>query len=110
MPATVTKLQVKNALLENAVVGGNSEYTEVQACSDLLNNYGRGKGKMGALVDGTFLSYTTLDRMMTLAETELGDPYNPQSETIRRILSFFGYQMTLTSVHIKPKFQNKPKA
>lgn len=101
--------QAKNMLLSKASALGNSHYGLKEVCSDLLNDFGRDKGKMRVLQDGTFLSSHTLDRMMTLSEAESGEPYRPNAETCERILRFFNSKIVFETVKITPKYSNKPK-
>lgn len=106
----VTVLQVKNHILANARVYGNSNYGLREICSDLVNNYGANGNQLARLSEGTFLSVGTLKRMATLSETELGDPYKPSEDTCKRILNFFGAEIYFKQVQIKPAFANKPKS
>lgn len=105
----VTKLQVENAIFASCTALGNSKYGMKEVCSDLLNDFGKGKGNMRILQDGTFLGASTLDRMMKLTDTDMGEPYRPNADTCERILRFFGAQITFTQVKIQNRYNNKPK-
>lgn len=106
--ANVTKLAVKNNLFER-VVGGNSDYKDKHHLSDLLNNYIRSRKDFNEVMDGTFLSAVTIERMKTLKESESGRDYNPSSDTLERLKTFFNLQYTSCVVDIKPRYRNKEK-
>lgn len=106
----VTKLDIKNLMLTKQKALGNTTRGLKEVCSDLVNQHGiRGKD-LQRLCDGTFLSSTTIDRMAKLTESETGDPYRPATDTVERILRYFGASVSFDQVHIEGKFQNKPKA
>ena len=107
--STVTKLQIENAIFANCTALGNSKYGLKEVCSDLLNDFIKGRGQLQVVADGTFLSGNTIDRMMKLTETEMGDPYRPNTDTCERIIRFFGGEMIFSQVKIKAKYANKPK-
>ena len=107
--ATAQKLDIKNRLLTGNSALGNSNRGLKEVCSDLLNDFGRGKKEMKQLSEGTFLCRQTIERMMDLTETEEGHQYRPNADTCERILRFFGAQMTFDQVRIQNRYANKPK-
>lgn len=107
MADTNRKIDIKNRLLTSKKILGNSNVGFKEVCSDLLNAHGR--DKVSVIMNGTHLSYTTIERMMTLAETEGGRPYNPSNDTIERILRFYGAELSADQVVIKSRYLNKPK-
>lgn len=107
MAQAATQLDIKNHILSRSKVLGNSERGLKEVCSDLLNDYGRHNLK--EVEKGTFLSRSTLERVMTLEEADSGEPYRPQSETLERILRYFGAEIKFDQVRISPRFRNKPK-
>jgi len=106
----VTKVDFKNRLLEKTkLLGNNKRGGFKELCSDLINQHGIDKKGMQALMDGTFLSYNTIQRMAKLTETENGEPYRPNADTVERILRYFNAEVSFTEVKIKPVFRNTPK-
>lgn len=97
---TQTKQQLKTRLRDKAF--GNTGIGDKEVASDYCNSVG--KAGMKDMVEGTFLTRKTLERVMDCDEN-----YNPQSETIRRIFIYFGLQAHITSVRIQSKYRNKPK-
>lgn len=107
--AAAHKIDIKNRLLSGQCALGNSGRGLKEVCSDLVNQYREQGGKTKDLVDGTFLTSSTLDRMGKLSEAESGVEYRPNADTCERILKFFGAEMTFDQVRIKAKHLNKPK-
>lgn len=107
--AKVVQLDFKNELLVGKTVLGNSNYGFKELCSDLLNDYCTNKRANQEVADGTFLSPTTIDRLKKLTETEGGEEYRPQSNTIERVLIFFGAEVHFQQIRISAKFSNKEK-
>ena len=107
--AKVSQIQAKQELFSRSNALGNSHYGLREMCSDLLNNYGKGEGHTKALVEGTFLSASTLDRLRTLEETENGDPYRPQADTCERVLKYFGVELQASTTRIKAQYMPKAK-
>lgn len=107
--ATAHQIEIKNRLLTSQMALGNTQRGLKEVCSDLLNDFIKGKTQMKSAMDGTFLCKETLERMMKLDETDNGYPYRPNADTCERILRFFGAAITFDQVRITPKFQNKPK-
>jgi len=104
-----TNFGIKAAIFDRVqnVALGNSKRGLKEVASDLLNDQGR--GQLNNICKGTFLSRSTVERVMELTETENGDPYRPQSETLERIFRYCNAEIVLTEVKIKPKFRNAPK-
>lgn len=104
-----TNFSIKRAIFDrvNTVALGNSDRGLKEVASDLLNDQGRDQIKN--ICQGTFLSRTTVERVMELKETGNGDPYRPQSETLERIFRYCNAEIILQEVKIKPKFRNIPK-
>ena len=102
-----TKLDIKNALLTRTKALGNSNRGLKEVVSDLLNAYG--KQNIAAVEKGTFLSRHTLYRLMDLTETESGEPYRPQSDTLERVLKYFGAEIHFDQVTISAAYRPKPK-
>jgi hypothetical protein len=109
MASAEINLDIKNSLLIKQKALGNSGRGLKEVCSDLINKHGISKKDGQALRDGTFLSATTIDRLSKLTDTELGEPYRPQAETLERVFRYFGAELYFDQVIIKPKFLNKPK-
>lgn len=107
--ATAQQIDIKNRLLTTTSALGNSNRGLKEVCSDLLNEGGKGKGRIEQICDGTFLSRTTIERMMSLKESETGGTYRPQAETCERILRYFGASMRFDQVIIHSRYCNKPK-
>lgn len=108
--SAVTKLDIRNRLLEGTKVLGNTKVGLKEVCSDLVNDALKKGVKSQRICDGTFLSATTIERIRSLEETENGDPYRPNADTCERILRYFGASITLEEVKIQNRFANKPKA
>lgn len=102
-----TKLEIKNSLLTRTRALGNSDRGLKEVVSDILNAYGRNNLK--EVEKGTFLSRPTLQRLMDLTETEHGDPYRPQADTLERVLKYFNAEIYFAEVKISPKWRPKPK-
>jgi len=98
---------MRNFLLSKTQALGNSHRGLKEVCSDLLNAYG--KGDLKTVERGTFLSRTTLLRMMELTETEHGEPYRPNADTCERILKYFNAQIEFKEVRISRRFRPQPK-
>lgn len=81
---------------------GNTGIGDKEIASDWCNSIG--KAGMKDMVQGTFLTRKTIERVMDCDEN-----YNPQTETIRRIFIYFGLQSHITSVRIQSKYRNQPK-
>jgi len=105
--ATATILDIKNALLVNAKALGNSDRGLKEVVSDLLNQYGRDQAKY--IAEKAFLSVQTVHRLMDLTETENGDPYRPQCDTIERVLKVCGAEIHFDQVKISPRYMPGPK-
>lgn len=104
------QLVIKNDLLLRSKVLGNSGKGLKELCSDLINDFcGRDKKKLSFIAAGTFLSRPTLERLCTLEESESGAPYKPNSDTLERVLTYFGAEISFNQVAIKPRFQCRPK-
>jgi hypothetical protein len=102
--------QIKNEIYKriNNKALGNSNRGMKEIASDLLNDLGRNELKN--IEKGTFLSRSTLERLMELTEAESGAEYRPQSETLERVMRYCGAEIDVSFGHkIKTKFQNKPK-
>ena len=99
------------SLIENTKILGNNslDYGFKELCSDAINQFGTDKKSMERLADGTGLSTTTLRRMATLTESETGEPYHPQDDTMERILRFFQVECSFNIVKLKAKYRNQPK-
>lgn len=93
---------IENQILENAAILGNSKRGLKELASDLINDYGRGNKK--GLVEGTYLSAGTLDRL-----AECDEMYRPQAESIERVLKFFGCELSAHTVVIGARYRNKEK-
>lgn len=109
MPAVAKVSHIKNYILRNAKALGNSHLEEKNLCSDLLNNAISTKRDMELICEGTFLCAQTIERMRELKESELGQPYNPSSDTCARILRYFGMEASYKATTISAKYQNRPK-
>lgn len=108
MSATV--LNIKNYILREAKLFGNSDREDKHVCSDLLNNYIQTEKDLADVCEGTFLNAQTINRMITMKESAGGKDYNPSSDTCARILRYFGAEGHYTFGNkIKANFQNKPK-
>lgn len=88
--------RIKNVAL------GNTRRGFKEVASDLLNEQGRDQLKN--ICEGTFLSRTTVERVM-----ECEEKYRPQAETIERILRYCNAEVSFSEVKIKTTYQNKPK-
>lgn len=86
---------------------GNSDRSFKDVASDLLNADGR--NRVQYIADGTFLSPSTIVRMMDLSDTESGAPYRPADDTVERILIYYGVGADLFFTNIKAQYQNVPK-
>lgn len=107
--ATARQIDIKNRLLTSTQALGNSNRGLKEVCSDLLNNHGRSRKDIRAVMEGTFLCPQTIQRMMDLSETEEGRAYKPNADTCERILRFFGAQVMFDQVNIQSRYMNKPK-
>lgn len=103
------KLQIHNEMLSRMRALGNSERGFKELCSDLINQTGTDKKTFERIADGCFLSPETIRRMSKLTESEDGTPYRPNSDTIERILRYFGAEVTLNAVTISKAYRNQPK-
>ena len=92
----------RTSILDRAMALGNSKKGLKEVASDLLNR--EGKRSMQAMMDGTFLSRGTLDRVMDADEY-----YRPQAETLERIFRYFNAEITFNEVKISGRYQNKAK-
>ena len=106
---TLTNHAIKSAIFDRvrSVALGNTNRGLKEVASDLLNDQGR--DQLQNICLGTFLSRSTVERVMELTDTEHGDPYRPQSETLERIFRYCNAEVVLHEVKIKPKFRNAPK-
>lgn len=103
------KIDIRNHILNNAKVLGNSNRDLLDVVSDLVNQHGLDKKSRSVIMDGTFLGMATLERIGSLKECDSGRAYRPEYETIRRLMNYFGVEATLNQVHIKKAYQNKAK-
>lgn len=93
---------IKAGLLERTSALGNSKRGLKEVCSDLCNQFDRRHAKV--IAEGTFLCKETVIRVMD-CEPE----YRPNSDTLERILRFFGAELHFSEVVIKPRYRNKEK-
>ena len=95
-------------IIDKAVALGNSYRTWDHVAADLVNAYVAQYGRKGLqrIADGSGLSVATVERVGREAGTEW---YGPKSDTIIRLMRFFGREVSFKEVHITPKYQNKPK-
>lgn len=105
----VRELQIKNMLINGVKALGNTKYGLKEVCSDLINQAGTDSGTLERISRGTFLQPGTLKRMATLKETEGGRAYNPSSDTVERIMRYFGTELTANQVLIRSPYRNQPK-
>lgn len=105
----VTKLDIQNAILSKAVTLGNSNYSDRELASDLINDWGTSYKQLEVLAAITFLSVPTLQRLASLKETEHGEPYRPSYDTIERVLRAFGAEGHYKVVRIKAAYMPDPK-
>lgn len=106
----VTKLDVKHHLLTRSKALGNSSRGLREVASDLINHHGLKGRQLQQLADGTFLCPATLQRLAELKDTEGGDPYRPQCDTVERVLRYFGAELHFSQVAIVARYQNRPKS
>lgn len=105
--AAAQRKQAEDLLIKNAVALGNTHRTLAHCAADLVNEYTAGAPKaLTMLADGAFLSRATVERVGREGGSE---GYRPQADTLERIFRYFGRQLTVEAIHIRPKFQNKPK-
>lgn len=100
---------IKDSLLSKTTALGNSGRKLKNVASDLVNDYYSNGGKDRAILDGTFLSKATIERMRLLTDSESGLEYQPNADTIERILVFFGAEIYFKGVKIKSANANKEK-
>jgi len=106
MTEKVTPLKKK--LLSGKKALGNSKYGFREVCSDLLNQ--AGKKHIKAIEKGTFLSRSTIERMMELNDCESGQPYRPNADTCERIMRYFNFEASFNQLsNIKPQYRNQAK-
>jgi hypothetical protein len=94
----------ENLLLEHAAALGNTKKNLAKVASDLLNSLGRNQA--GRMAEGCFLAKATVLRMM---DEGGDDTYSPKADTIERIYRYFGAEVHLKQVRIKPENRNQPK-
>ncbi len=110
--AKVTRLSnqaLKNDIFQqiNNVALGNQKRGLKEVASDLLNQLGRDQIKN--ISQGTFLTPSTIERVMDLRDCKSGSTYSPFSSTLERIFIYMGAEIQFNEVKIKPKFRNEPK-
>lgn len=105
----VQKLDVKNHILSRARALGNTETGLREVCSDLVNSFGTDRKSRQRIAEGTFLSEDTISRIASLRECDTGEPYRPNTDTVERILRFFGAEIHFQQIHISNRYANKPK-
>lgn len=94
----------ENTLLAHAAALGNTKKNLAKLAADLLNTEGRQRA--GRIADECFLSKPTVQRMMK----EGGDAtYSPKADTVERIYRYFGAEIYLKQVNIRPENRNQPK-
>ena len=103
------KLDIKNRMLTQSKCLGNTKRGLKEVCSDLLNQYGNDTKSLQKVSQVTFLSVSTLQRICTLEETEHGDEYRPQADTLERVLRWAGASITFDQVAISNKYMPQPK-
>src|SRR5215475_9823428 len=101
-----TKLDIKNHLLSKVRALGNTKKGLKEVCSDLVNQFGTDTKSFERIAKGTFLSVNTIRRISTLKDCDTGEVYKPQSETIERILIYFGAEIHFEQVPIRNEFRN----
>jgi hypothetical protein len=94
------KTEIINSLKKKRALGNSNTRFKHLAC-DLLHATGEKPSKLSA---GTFLSPTTIERVM-----QCDDAYRPQCETVERIFSYCNAGVELFYEVVKAKYQNKPK-
>lgn len=107
--ALATTLDIKNQILTKASALGNTKRGFKEVCSDLVNQHGVRGRDLQALCNGTYLSPHTVQRIAELSDSESGQPYRPNSDTVERILRYFGAEVTFNQIAIQPRYQNHPK-
>lgn len=105
---TAQRKAAQKLLNKTAVALGNTDLTPEDLVADLVNAYTRehGMNSLSIIAEGAFLGKNTVQRF---GKDGGSASYNPQGQTIWRLLRFFGRELTIKTVHIKPKYQNKPK-
>lgn len=79
---------------------GNSHRSLRDLAADLIN---ASKQSYAAVAKGSFLHEKTVENLAT------GHTKRPQSETVERILRYFGVQMNGELVRITKRYHNQPK-
>lgn len=98
----------QDLLNKKAVALGNTDLTPEDIVADMVNEYTakHGRKALSIIADGSFLGTQTVERV---GKDGGSAGYNPQGQTIWRLLRFFGRKITIEPVRISPKYQNKPK-
>jgi len=98
--------EIKNRLLRGKALG-NSKKGLKEVCSDLLA--AMDKKDIKQLEAMTYLSHSTIKRMLLLTPAESGADYRPQLDTCERILRVAGAQLSIDIVSVKSMYLPKPK-
>lgn len=86
---------------------GNSKKGLKEVCSDLLAMMD--KHDIKELEAMTYLSHSTIKRMLLLTPAESGADYRPQLDTCERILRVAGARLSIEIVNVRGAYLPKPK-
>ena len=101
-PVVSIRAAAKAAIQQRVNVLGNSKRGLKELASDLLNQDGRRNVKL--MVEGTFLSRGTLERIMDCDEY-----YQPRNDSLERVLRYYNKSLTVEDTVITTRYRNKPK-
>ncbi len=95
---------VKMDDLKKVALGNSTRTLKHVACDYLHEDIGQDKKRRQDVANNCFLNIHTVERVMDCEEN-----YRPMSDTLERILRYYGVTLTATESTIKSEFQNKPK-
>jgi len=102
--SAVAKINWVNKLLDCTESLGNTGESILDKVSDLLNDYCTTPESVDEVAEYTYLSSSTIRRMMDRTPTENDDDYGPYADTLSRVLLFFGATITWGQVKVKTRF------
>ncbi len=106
----IMQQQLKKAIADRAErqALGNTNVSLVDVASDICHEL-KDKTSVNHICNTTYLSRATVIRLLDKSETEHGQPYRPNADTVERVFTAAGYGLVFDPVVIKSRFLNKPK-
>jgi hypothetical protein len=100
----IAQLIARKVEEKREALGNSNRGLKHLACDYLHDDIGTNQKRRQVVANNCFLNIHTIERVMDCEEN-----YRPMSDTVERILRYYGVRLTATEVAMKSQFQNKPK-